>query len=190
MSENEIKVKTYLRYWQSAMNARVVGAQVKVLVSKLIHLNINYWCIKLSSSWPFTGGTCDGICRKRFQSWEWFQTAANNWSWSCWANVSLRICSWRTFKGSGTTVNRLGISREYAACHMHINRIHMHIKPFFYPTKTNSNRSRGCRFRRYNSYRCWWLWYRCLYICSRNGFHNSICCILISNLISACRAIL
>merc|ERR1719320_437748 len=29
-----------LRYWQSAVNARVVGAQVKVLVSNLINLNI------------------------------------------------------------------------------------------------------------------------------------------------------
>ena len=35
-----IRLKTTLRYWQSAVNARVVGAQVKVLVSKLIHSNI------------------------------------------------------------------------------------------------------------------------------------------------------
>ena len=40
MTVNEIIVITFLRYWQSAMNARVVGAQVKVLVSKLIHMDI------------------------------------------------------------------------------------------------------------------------------------------------------
>ena len=40
MTVNEIIVITFLRYWQSAMNARVVGAQVKVLVSKLIRMDI------------------------------------------------------------------------------------------------------------------------------------------------------
>ena len=35
-----IRLGTTLRYWQSAVNARVVGAQVKVLVSNLINLDI------------------------------------------------------------------------------------------------------------------------------------------------------
>ena len=35
-----IRLKTTLRYWQSAVNARVVGAQVNVLVSNLINLDI------------------------------------------------------------------------------------------------------------------------------------------------------
>ena len=37
---NQIRLRTILRYWQSAVNARVVGAQVKVLVSNLINLDI------------------------------------------------------------------------------------------------------------------------------------------------------
>ena len=38
--ESYIRLETTVRYWQSAVNARVVGAQVKVLVSNLINLDI------------------------------------------------------------------------------------------------------------------------------------------------------
>ena len=144
MSENEIKVKTYIRYWQSAMNTRVVGAQVKVLVSKLIRLNIidvlNFHLVGHS-----LGAHVMGYAGKGFNLENDFKLpritgldpAGPMFHYESAPEEHLRVVVLPLFDLELDIICML-----HAACK----------SPFYYPTKKNSIRSRGCRFRRHNSY--------------------------------------